>query len=779
MGNFAPIPFNTTWLRRLEPAARAELSALERESDPQLYAEGVLGLAQRQEQSGRPDLAVDFYQSLLQSEGVEAPQRLRAQRRLEALTGGGAFGNRAEVLLRNLAQEASDPTMLLAMGTAGAVFRMTRLATLSRLASASNPSFLTRLLGAGRLASLAGFALEAPTFTLTGRLAGEAVGRSQDWSLRGVGRDLVSSYLVLGGLKLSGTLGEAAVARTGASPTTAALFRQGSMLSGILFGHRLEQWAGLRRPQDGATTLVDSLALLLQFHVAGRLSGAAFGENFQRWEQGMDLRADALSQSVVAARPHLALVTAGGLDLKLPQVFAMSSNENESGTKLGAPSGESTPMPVERMPPVPADPIGDFRRVTVPRTWVREGLGDGSQVWGYDLILEDLEGLLQIGASRVIARRNGQDMVLKLIDSNVSSETNPYVPPGLQDYHFLIQEGEHLGKLTLYLEPGQLHLFSIQNHEGTQNRPELLPGAGTMVIDWLATQASLRGERFHILGIQNPRIFHILTQRPFFHPQFNLVEACRFQGLGHQVRGMAPLSDGKFRARHWGTGFFNIRGRPNPELLPTELRSLIADRSFGNSEASGEALHPYELKIDPFRNFLRPDFSGVIARREGRELRWKTDSVMAVDRAGEFLESGALIVKGKLQESEGGGEMTLYLHPDRLEVFSIVTKQLPPGAGTLALDWAATQAAVNRRAFGVLYIENARILRILARSGLMRSESQILEAYRHSHGFYTQPLGPLGAFPHLNFNPLADFLIIRGVPNSALLPRELLGLPKH
>ncbi len=790
MGNFSPIQFNSLWLQRLEPAARAEFSSLQEESDPQLYAEGVLGLAQRQEQSGHAEFAVEIYQALLQGEAVSGTPRARAQLRLDALTGRGDFGNRAEVLLRNLAREAADPSTLAAMGAAGAVFRMARLATLSRLTATSNPGFLTRFVGAGRLASLAGFALEAPTFTLTARLGNEAVGRTQDWSLHGLGRDVASSYLVLGGLKLAGSAGTGAGSWLGAGQRMEAVFRQSSSFLGILIGHRLEQWAGLRRPQDGATTLVDSLALLLQFHVAGRLSGAAFGENFQRWERGMDLQAEALSQAstLSLARPSLSLVPAEEGPLRLPNSFAMSINSKGDDTGEGRPIGGSTMIPADRIIPdtkpvtASSDPVGEFRSTVIPRLWTsKTSVGPGTRVWGYELVLQDLENLLQAGASRVIARRNGQDMVLKLVDTSISSEANPFVPPGLQGYDFWIQEGEHLGKVSIYVEPTQLHLFSMYNSEGTQNRPELLPGAGTMVMDWIATQAALRGQGLNFLAIKNPRTFHILSQRPFFHPQANFVEACLFRGKGHRVVGMAHLSNTEFQARHWGSGFFNIRGRPNPELLPAELRSLGVHRSFGISPTTGEPQYPYQLVIEPFRDFLQTGFSGVIAQREGKELRWTTRSIVVADRKGEFLEQGGVVLTGQLHETgmEASGEMKIYLHPGRFEVFSLSTKSLTPGAGTIALDWASTQAAVKRLSLGFLYIENSRVLRILARSALLGSETRVLEAYRHSQGFYTQDVGSLEDFPNLRLNPFADFYVVQGPPNQALLPAELQNLPKY
>jgi len=354
---------------------------LERETDPGLFYEGLLGLARRQEAAGRVETAAELYAAVVQEADAvgalrERPLRINAQEGLDAILGRGAFGPRAEFLLRNLAQQSSDPAMLFAMGTAGAVFRMTRLATLSRLASTPNQGILTQLMGAGRLASLAGFALEAPAFTLAGRLGNGVLGRRQDWSGTALGRDFASSYLVLGGLKLAGWASGAAY-RSYASPVGAVrerplqtLFQQGGMLGGILLGHALEEQLGLRRPQDGATTLTDSLAMLLQFNVAGRLTLQAFGNRFAAWERGLDLQSEALARAPqgpgrtldLEVSPVLATGVAGrpparsgrGRETLWPNIVLMStqggngdSSPPPSGPRLQASpvSHESGPVP--------------------------------------------------------------------------------------------------------------------------------------------------------------------------------------------------------------------------------------------------------------------------------------------------------------------------------------------------------------------------------------------------------------------------------------------------
>ncbi|MCC6272443.1 MAG: diguanylate cyclase [Deltaproteobacteria bacterium] len=289
----------------LSAGDRAELQALEREGDESLFWEGLLRFGMRLEAGHREGVAVEIYAA---SVGAvrERPLQRRFQAQLDAILGRGASGLRAEFLLRRFAAEASDPAALLALGAAGAAYRMTRLAALSRLVAAP-ASVWTRGFGARAAASLAGFAVEAPVFTFSGRIAGAALGRPQQWGAEALGRDVASSYLVLGGLKLAGwasraggriptSLGPVAFGGAPGSPLQ-MLFQQGGMLTGILLGHSLEQYAGLRPRLDGATTLVDSLALLVQFHVAGNLARRAFGPRWAAWERGLERQAEVLART--------------------------------------------------------------------------------------------------------------------------------------------------------------------------------------------------------------------------------------------------------------------------------------------------------------------------------------------------------------------------------------------------------------------------------------------------------------------------------------------------
>lgn len=344
--------------RRLDAAERAELTALRGEADPGLFYEGLLSFGEGRERGGRLDLAAEIYAEV--AAAAEPAPAARARRRLDAISGRGAAGPRAEFLLRRLAREASDPAMLAGMGAAGAVFRITRLAALGRLAATPGAGFFSRGFGARAAASLAGFALEAPTFTLATKLAGEALGRPQDWSGGVLGREIASSYLVLGGLKLAGW-GSGAAYRRLAGPAGAeglqplrALFQQGGMLGGILLGHAAEERLGLRPRLDGATTLVDAFAMLLQFNVAGRLSRQAFGEGFAAWERSMDLQSE-----VFASRPRVSPTLNLASVLGPRPAFAAMMSATPAEELLGGASPEapvSLESAIRPAPPRPASP---------------------------------------------------------------------------------------------------------------------------------------------------------------------------------------------------------------------------------------------------------------------------------------------------------------------------------------------------------------------------------------------------------------------------------------
>ncbi len=292
-----------------------ELIAISRETDGQLFAEALLQWAQREEGANRIPAAGLVYQFLSQRDaggefllpGASEGLRSRATERLDAIQGRGAIGNRVEFLGRRLAQEASDPVMIAGMATGSLVFSTARTAFLSRLLATPGRSAVA----ARALASTGAFALEVPAFWATTKGLHEAIAPgSQAWDLRSNIREISGLALTLGALKLSGALASGLSRRLASTPHPALMgsgerlahgvLHQGGMLGGILLGHRLEEAAGLRPHVDGATTMVDSLAMLLQFHVGGRLSHHALGPRFQAYTQDLEMRGRLLEQQALA-----------------------------------------------------------------------------------------------------------------------------------------------------------------------------------------------------------------------------------------------------------------------------------------------------------------------------------------------------------------------------------------------------------------------------------------------------------------------------------------------
>ncbi len=211
------------------------------------------------------------------------------------------------------------------------------------------------VLGARALASTGAFLLEVPAFWATTKGLSEAIAPgSQRWDLATNARELAGLGLTLGALKLSGLASGALSRRLARSPNPLewsagerlghGLLQQGGMLGGIMVGHRLEEAAGLRPHLDGATSLVDSLGMLLQFHVGGRLSQSALGPGFQAYTRELELRSRRLEGLALA---ELAGRLRGGLDGPRPSagfgapVYAMAMNG------AGGGRGPSGPRPGE------------------------------------------------------------------------------------------------------------------------------------------------------------------------------------------------------------------------------------------------------------------------------------------------------------------------------------------------------------------------------------------------------------------------------------------------
>ncbi|HKY62917.1 MAG TPA: hypothetical protein VJR29_05815, partial [bacterium] len=339
-------------LAQSEGNVQRELLSLLGERDPELLGEGLISLAGRQERAGREAFAAQIYSTLSQAPAGELPASIveRADRRLAALSGQGTIGDRAEVLARHFVQEATDPVTLLAMTVGSTAYATARAGLLSRLIAAPSGVF-TRGLAARSLAAGGAFAFEVPAFWATNKGLREALRPgSQSWDLASNARELATLGLSLGALKLAGFGATSLHARAGLrNGVSASLFRQAGMFTGILAGHGLERWAGLRPATDGATALFESLVLLLQFNAGASLSHQLLGS---RW---------AGSQAILEGRLQAAI--------ERPRSTGASWSEG-----LGRPMAMAMAGADGGRPPRPPGESNDFNRPQISRT---EGAGNG------------------------------------------------------------------------------------------------------------------------------------------------------------------------------------------------------------------------------------------------------------------------------------------------------------------------------------------------------------------------------------------------------------------
>ncbi|MDL1871036.1 hypothetical protein FBR05_02400 [Deltaproteobacteria bacterium PRO3] len=281
---------------RLSPAARGAWEALATESNPDLFFEGLISLAQGL-QERQPQEAARLYavtaEFLSESRGSLKGFGDKARAHLQAVSGRGGLGPRAELLLSRLIHEATDPAALFAMGLGTQAFRWGRVWTALRLGKCG---VATRAVANG-----AGFFLETAAFTLGYKGAATALGRSQDFAPGTLARDWASNALFLGPLKAMGAASRWGLSHTLGRPRLAALTQelgihgllaaalpQGGMLSGILIAQELQQRFGLREAQDTSARFADAFATLLQLHAGNGLFAAALGPGFQRSQAEAD-----------------------------------------------------------------------------------------------------------------------------------------------------------------------------------------------------------------------------------------------------------------------------------------------------------------------------------------------------------------------------------------------------------------------------------------------------------------------------------------------------------
>ncbi|MCE9625535.1 MAG: hypothetical protein K8R69_08830 [Deltaproteobacteria bacterium] len=292
-----------------------QLLAISSETDPTIFSEDLLSWARSQEQGGRPESAVTAYALLCRQEGIPEAARRHARQALAVYQGSGPMGARAELFLRNALRETLSPINLLAMTGAGLAFRASRVGFLRLFSEAGLSGGALSVAAAG-----AAFNAEALAFPLLHRAGNQLVGAPVDWSRAGLQRDLLSSYLFLGGMRAAGFAGTKFLRWGSSVPGANRIFapnlgvltasqqlsRWGLMFGGVMGGTYLESLAGLRRFDSRSDFFSHCLATFFQFQLAGRVAQEALGSRFAQMERGLDLLATKIESANPSSRsPYL------------------------------------------------------------------------------------------------------------------------------------------------------------------------------------------------------------------------------------------------------------------------------------------------------------------------------------------------------------------------------------------------------------------------------------------------------------------------------------------
>ncbi|HKX12675.1 MAG TPA: hypothetical protein VJP40_05940 [bacterium] len=238
------------------------------------------GSEERDQRAASATLAYRFLSENPANLNLSDEIRQKAQGRLDILAGGGSVGARVEYQVSRFTHELSNPAYIAAFATGSAVFSVGRAALLARLVSPGQA-----VLGARFLATAGAFSLEVPAVWATAKGVTELIAPgAQSWSADTNLRELAGLAITLGAFKF----GAGAAGRFAAStpPVARSAMVQSGALAGLALSRQIEVAVGLRAPSDGASVAIDSLALLVQANVGGRIG--SLGSRFQAKTQALE-----------------------------------------------------------------------------------------------------------------------------------------------------------------------------------------------------------------------------------------------------------------------------------------------------------------------------------------------------------------------------------------------------------------------------------------------------------------------------------------------------------
>lgn len=166
-----------------------------------------------------------------------------------------------------------------------------------------------------------------------------------------------------------------------------------------------------------------------------------------------------------------------------------------------------------------------------------------------------------IGETKEIAAREGREITMTLQGAGPLMIEDHLAPRGAHRFIVQLGEGDREGRAIFHIGPDFVS-------GGWIRTTEMLPGMGTIFMDYLTTLAQAMGRRRDFVAIQNPKIFHIIERSRLLIPEASTIEAyfpSATEPDSYDASGPIPFENhSQFRKEMAWASHFTVRGIPNP-----------------------------------------------------------------------------------------------------------------------------------------------------------------------------------------------------------------------
>ena len=445
-------------------------------------------------------------------------------------------------LVSGFVREATDWRSLAAMTAGGTAYRIGRMGVMG--------------LGTGKavqaLSLSAGLIAEVSAFEISHRAFQSENPQLWKWSGHGgLAQGLLHSFIAFGTLKGAGRI----------SQGQNIFFQHLLQDSAMVAGHQASGWLGAPPPTGTlAEQFLKAEATNLQMGAGMALA--------QGWLPGLHGTERMEAEGPFERKPSGLSFFDRDVAFASPLGFygrALSPTEKSKGERFRENSAAMSSVGDGDGPAGgSASPPPRVSRTIPPRAPAQK-----EPAFTYQLLLNDFSNFQTIGHESVIAVRDNREFSVKVGHREKTKRWDRYFPAGTTKLTFQLREGNTQGKAVVYLEHTAINLYSISN-QASQKVRKMLPGAGTIFLDWLATQAALQGKEFNIIRVENTHIVKILSRSGLVDPEESMIEACLWDKGGYRVERASRWEDQVLVNDYDGGryNFLNIRARPNRALIP-------------------------------------------------------------------------------------------------------------------------------------------------------------------------------------------------------------------